>query len=191
MSDTDLGRTLLTIARGAIGAELGLGPLIEASHEALGRPAATFVTLTQRGELRGCIGTLEPYRPLGADVRANAVAAAFHDPRFYPLSVVEFATIAVEVSLLSRHEPVRVADEAALRAALRPGIDGVVIEYGHHRATFLPQVWDALPAPNEFLAALKRKAGLPADFWHAALAVSRYTVTKFKEGETIADGVPT
>jgi hypothetical protein len=93
------------------------------------------------------------------------------------------------VSLLARPEPVRVVDEAALRAVLRPGIDGVVIEYGRHRATFLPQVWEALGEPRDFLAALKRKAGLPVDFWSAELAVSRYTVTKFKEGETVADGI--
>ena len=183
MGDRDLGRTLLAIARSAIGSELGFAVDVADSHEALGRPAATFVTLTQRGDLRGCIGTLEAFRPLGADVRANAVAAAFRDPRFHPLAIDEFETIAVEVSLLARPEPVRVVDEAALRAVLRPGIDGVVIEYGRHRATFLPQVWEALGEPRDFLAALKRKAGLPGDFWSAQVKVARYGVTKWAERE--------
>jgi hypothetical protein len=189
MRDPDLGRTLLAIARGAIGAELGLPIRGEHTHEALARPAATFVTLTQYGDLRGCIGTLEAYRPLGADVRANAVAAAFRDPRFLPLAVDEFETTAVEVSVLSHSEPIRVVDEAGLRSELRPGVDGVIIQYGHHRATFLPQVWDALPEPRRFLAELKQKAGLSADFWSAAMNVSRYTVTKYREGEAIADEV--
>ena len=191
MSDPDLGRMLLAIARDAIGAELGLPAERENAHDALARPAATFVTLTRWGDLRGCIGTLEAYRPLGVDVRANAVAAAFHDPRFPPLVVDEFAMIAVEVSLLSRREPIRPADEAELHTELRPGIDGVIIEYGRHRATFLPQVWEALGEPREFLAALKRKAGLPADFWSREMNVSRYTVTKFREGESIADEMQT
>jgi len=183
MSDPDLGRALLAIARGAIGAELGLPAERENAHDALARPAATFVTLTQWGDLRGCIGTLEAFRPLGLDVRANAVAAAFHDPRFPPLVVDEFAMIAVEVSLLSRREPIRPADEAELHTELRPGIDGVIIEYGRHRATFLPQVWEALAEPREFLSALKRKAGLPVDFWHPRVNVRRYSVTKWKESE--------
>jgi AmmeMemoRadiSam system protein A len=186
VDNPDLGRTLLAIARGAIGAELGLGADVAESHEALRRPAATFVTLTQRGDLRGCIGTLEAFRPLGADVRANAVAAAFRDPRFHPLASDEFETIAVEVSLLARPEPVLVVDEAMLVTVLRPGIDGVVIEYGRHRATFLPQVWEALGEPRDFLAALKRKAGLPADFWAADLRLSRYRVRKFAQTSSAA-----
>jgi AmmeMemoRadiSam system protein A len=191
MRDPDLGRTLLAIARGAIGTELGLPEAREPAHDALARPAATFVTLIQYGDLRGCIGTLEAYRPLGVDVRANAVAAAFRDPRFRPVAMDEFETIAVEVSVLSRSEPIRVVDEAALHRELRPGVDGVIIEYGHHRATFLPQVWEALPGPREFLAELKRKAGLSADFWSASMSVSRYTVTKYKEGERIAEQTKT
>jgi hypothetical protein len=191
MRDPELGRTLLELARGAIGAELGLPMEREAPHEALARPAATFVTLTQRGDLRGCIGTLEAYRPLGLDVRANAVAAAFRDPRFHPLGVDELDTIAVEVSVLSGRQPIRVIDETWLHAELRPGVDGVIIEHGRHRATFLPQVWDALPEPREFLAALKQKAGLPADFWSREMNVSRYTVTKYKEGESITDEIET
>jgi AmmeMemoRadiSam system protein A len=183
MSDRDLGRTLLSIARSAIGAQLGLRSASETNHAALARPGATFVTLKCAGELRGCIGSLKPMRPLGVDVRENAVAAAFRDPRFPPLAVVEFEATSVEVSLLSADERLEVLDEQDLLARLRPGVDGLVIEYGRYRATFLPQVWESLPEPRGFLAALKHKAGLPGDFWSPQLNVSRYGVTKWIESE--------
>jgi hypothetical protein len=183
MTDPDLGRALLTIARSAIGAELGLRSIANASHAALAQPAATFVTLKLADELRGCIGSLKPMRPLGVDVRANAIAAAFRDPRFPPLAVVEYEAVSVEVSLLSADERLDVRDEDDLLARLRPDIDGLVIEYGHHRATFLPQVWESLPEPRGFLAALKRKAGLPADFWSRQVNVARYGVIKWTESE--------
>ena len=183
MSERALGRALLTIARSAIGAELGFRPLAEASHAALTLPAATFVTLKHSGELRGCIGSLKPRRPLGVDVRENAIAAAFRDPRFPPLAVVEFEATSVEVSLLSVDERIDVRDEEDLLARLRPDMDGLVLECGRHRATFLPQVWESLPEPRSFLAALKRKAGLPEDFWSPQVNVSRYGVTKWAESE--------
>ena len=145
------------------------------------QPGASFVTLTRQGELRGCIGSLEAHRPLERDVRENALGAALRDPRFMPLSRGEFDAIRVEVSLLSASEPLEVADEAAALAALRPHVDGVVFEYGHLRSTFLPQVWEQLPDPDQFLAHLKRKAGLPMDFWAEQVRLSRYTVTKWKE----------
>jgi AmmeMemoRadiSam system protein A len=183
MTDPGLGRALLTIARSAIGAELGLRSSADARHAALAQPAATFVTLKLAAELRGCIGSLKALRPLGVDVRENAIAAAFRDPRFPPLAVVEFEATMVEVSLLSADERLDVRDEEDLLARLRPGIDGLVIEYGHHRATFLPQVWESLPEPRGFLTALKRKAGLPANFWSPQVNVSRYGVTKWTESE--------
>ena len=183
MSERALGRALLTIARSAIGTELGFRPLAEASHAALTLPAATFVTLKHSGELRGCIGSLKPLRPLRVDVRENAIAAAFRDPRFPPLAVVEFEATSVEVSLLSADERLDVLDEEDLVAHLRPGVDGVILEYGRLRATFLPQVWEALADPRAFLAALKRKAGLPEDFWSPRVNVSRYRVTKWMESE--------
>ena len=183
MAGRDLGNVLLTIARSGIAEELGLPPRGEASHAALGQAGATFVTLKHVGKLRGCIGTIRPVRPLGVDVRQNAIAAAFRDPRFPPLAVVEFEELAVEVSLLTADERIDVADEDELVARLRPGLDGLIIEYGRRRATFLPQVWDALPDPREFLAALKRKAGLPEDFWSPQMNVSRYGVTKWLERE--------
>jgi hypothetical protein len=183
VAERDLGRALLTIARSAIGAELGFRPIAEASHAALAQPAATFVTLKHSGELRGCIGSLKPLRPLRVDVRENAIAAAFRDPRFPPLAVVEFEATSVEVSLLSADERLDVLDEEDLVAHLRPGVDGVILEYGRLRATFLPQVWEALADPRAFLAALKRKAGLPEDFWSPRVNVSRYRVTKWMESE--------
>jgi len=179
----DLGSALLAIARSAIAEELGLPALGTASHAALGQPAATFVTLRRAGELRGCVGSVTASRPLAVDVRENAIAAAFRDPRFPPLGVAEFDAVSVEVSLLSARERIDFADEDELVACLRPGQDGLILECGRRRATFLPQVWDALPHPREFLAALKRKAGLPAHFWSPHLNVSRYGVTKWAQGE--------
>jgi AmmeMemoRadiSam system protein A len=183
VKDGELGRVLLRIARNAIGAELGFAVDRSAEHEALERPAATFVTLIKDGELRGCIGTLAAIRGLRADVEANAVAAAFRDPRFPPLRGDEFETTSVEVSVLSSSEPIAYEDEAHLLAQLRPGVDGLILEYGHLRATFLPQVWDTIGEPRGFLEALKHKAGLPAEFWHSRVNVSRYSVTKWKQTE--------
>ena len=120
-------------------------------------------------------------KALGLDVMENAVAAAFRDPRFMPLTRAEFDEIRVEVSLLSPAEAMVVASEEHALVSLRPGIDGVVFEYGHYRSTFLPQVWEQLPEPAEFLAHLKRKAGLPVDFWADQVRLSRYTVSKWKE----------
>jgi hypothetical protein len=180
--DADKGATLLKLARSEIGSKLGHRIPPPAHAGWLNDPGASFVTLTRQGELRGCIGTLEAHRPLGEDVRENAVAAAFRDPRFMPLSRDEFEDIRVEVSLLSPTEPLLVANEADALARLRPNVDGVVLEYGHYRSTFLPQVWEQLPNPAEFLAHLKRKAGLSMDFWAEQVRLSRYTVSKWKEG---------
>jgi len=188
-ADTDLGTALLALARRAIGAEFGIPERAVAPHDALGGPGATFVTLRQDGALRGCIGSLEARRPLKDDVRANAVAAAFRDPRFAPLAVHEFHATTIEVSLLSASAALAFADERDALAQLRPGIDGVILEAGWRRATFLPQVWEQLPAPREFLAALKHKAGLPEDYWSAEVRVARYTVTKFAERAATAAGV--
>jgi len=186
MPDQALGRSLLSIARNAIAVELRLatGTLsdrTQAEHPALAVPGATFVTLLRHGALRGCIGSLEARCSLAADVSANAVAAAFADPRFPRLSAAEFNDTSIEVSLLSSPEAIPVTSEPALLAELRPGVDGVVLEYEDRRATFLPQVWDSLREPASFLGELKRKAGLAVDFWSPALQVSRYRVTKWRE----------
>lgn len=184
MHDDDLGRALVTNARNAIADELGLAREVgcaAAEHPALAAPGATFVTLFLHDALRGCIGTLEARRPLGVDVRANAIAAAFADPRFPRLDADEFSDTLVEVSLLSAAQSMVARDERSLLDQLRPGIDGVVLEYGGGRATFLPQVWESLPEPAAFFSQLKRKAGLPPDFWSPALKLSRYGVTKWRE----------
>ena len=184
MSGTELGLTLLALARAAIGERLELPArpgAVDPLHARLCEPGATFVTLTHEGRLRGCIGSLDAYRPLAADVRANAQAAAFRDPRFSPLSAAEFALTTVEVSLLTPPEPIACRDEAGLLAQLRPGTDGLILHYGRCRATFLPQVWDSLPKLQRFVGELKRKAGLPPDFWHQDLRVARYEVVKWAE----------
>jgi hypothetical protein len=180
--DNEKGSTLLKLARSEIASKLGHELAFSAQPDWLQEPGASFVTLTRQGELRGCIGTLEAHRPLGLDVMENAVAAAFRDPRFMPLTRVEFDEIRVEVSVLSPTAVMVVTSEEHALATLRPNVDGVVFEYGHYRSTFLPQVWEQLPEPVEFLAHLKRKAGLPVDFWAEQVRLSRYTVSKWKEG---------
>ena len=183
MNDVELGRALVVLARNAIGARFGIAAAGVLNHPALDRHGATFVTLMQERELRGCVGSLEPRRALSVDVGANAVAAAFRDPRFPPLAAHEFLATAVEVSLLSPQMPMAFADEGDLVRQLRPGVDGIVLQHEHHRATFLPQVWETLPEPRQFIAALKGKAGLREDFWAADVKVARYTVIKWKEVE--------
>lgn len=181
MLDTNKGKMLLRLAREAIGRELGFISHDLPHTDWLEEPGATFVTLTLQGQLRGCIGSLEAHRPLIEDVRENAVACAFRDPRFAPLSKTEFADVGIEVSLLSKPEPIRHNSEEDALAQLTPGRDGVIIEYGRHRATYLPQVWAQLPDPQEFIAHLKEKAGLPADFWAGDVRLSHYTVQKWRE----------
>ncbi len=177
----DKGRVLLAHARSAIARELELDAGAAPERTFLQRPGATFVTLRQQSRLRGCIGSLQARRALGADVRANAVAAAFDDPRFAPLSAADYAQIDIEVSVLSVSSPLVVASEADLHARLRAGVDGLVLELGSRRSTFLPQVWDALPDARDFVDGLKRKAGLAREFWSNDLRFSRYTVEKFTE----------
>ena len=160
-----------------------LSPLdLDTVPEELRRDGASFVTLTKHGELRGCIGSLEPRRPLVLDVRENAVAAAFHDPRFPPMRPQELDDLQVEISVLSAPQRLSYDGPDDLIARLRPGVDGVVIERGWNRATFLPQVWEKLPEPQEFLQHLCLKAYLPADAYrHPGLDVYTYQVEMFEE----------
>jgi AmmeMemoRadiSam system protein A len=146
-------------------------------------PAAAFVTLhTRSGDLRGCIGSLIARRSLIEDVRSNALAAAFEDPRFPRLTADELPGIVIEVSVLTAPEPLSYAGAEELVHKLTPNIDGVILEQGRHRATFLPQVWDQLPMPEEFLNHLCYKAGLSATAWRKGdLAVSTYQVQEFEE----------
>lgn len=180
---TERGRVLLAHARSAIAGALRLAAHPAPDRGFLQRPGASFVTLRSAGSLRGCIGSLQARRPLGADVRANALAAAFDDPRFAPLRVAEYEEIDVEVSVLSAASPLPVASEYDLHTQLRAGVDGLILEMGSRRSTFLPQVWDVLPGAREFVDELKRKAGLPREYWSDELRFSRYTVEKFTEAE--------
>ncbi len=178
--------TLLALAREAItrAAHRQEPPPVNlnAVSENLRRDGASFVTLTKRGNLRGCIGSLEPRRPLVLDVRENAVAAAFQDPRFPPVRPEELGDLQVEISVLSLPRLLSCDDPDDLIAKLRPGVDGVVIERGWNRATFLPQVWEKLPDPHQFLQHLCLKAYLPADAYrHPGLDVYTYQVEKFEE----------
>jgi AmmeMemoRadiSam system protein A len=149
---------------------------VDALPEGLRRPGACFVTLERGGELRGCIGSIEARRPLADDVVENARAAAFEDYRFAPLERRELATLDIHLSVLGESEPFPVADEADLLARLVPGEDGLILEEGFHRATFLPQVWESLPDPRDFVRQLKRKAGLAPDHWSRSLSFRRYRV---------------
>ena len=181
---TDPGPALLVRARNAIAAQLQQPTQAEAAHPALALPGATFVTLTQNGQLRGCIGSLQAHRPLDQDVRANAVAAAFRDPRFPPLTLAELARTRVEVSLLTAPVPMSFSSEADAVSQLRPHVDGIILTAGQQRGTFLPQVWEQLPEPRMFMAHLKQKAGLPADWWSSEVQLQRYEVQKWKEATT-------
>jgi len=178
---TALGTALLVQARAAIAAELGLPSAPAAEPAEMQQPAASFVTLTKGGELRGCIGSLEARRSMGEDIRANASAAAFRDPRFPPLSREEFAQVRVEVSLLTAPEALLASNEQDALRQLRPGIDGLIFAVGNRRSTFLPQVWESLPEPRQFLAQLKIKAGLAVDFWSPEVKLWRYQCEKWKE----------
>lgn len=158
------GATLLGIATASIehGLRQGMPLPVRPGDFAdeLFEHGAAFVTLHERGELRGCIGTPQAYRPLAIDVAANAFGAAFEDPRFPGLAEWELPLIELSVSLLSAPEPLAFVDESELLQLLRPGVDGLIIEAQARKALFLPSVWEGLPEPAEFLAHLKAKAGL-------------------------------
>ncbi len=181
-------RLLIQIAREAIARAIHgrEAPAIDLERlpDALTRDGASFVTLTERdsGALRGCIGSLEARRPLVIDVRENAAAAALHDPRFPAVQPHELDDLKVEISVLSEAQALDYEDTESLIAQLRPGVDGVVIEKDWHRATFLPQVWEKIPDPHQFMAYLCRKANLSSDAYRQpGLDVYTYQVEKFVE----------
>ncbi len=177
------GPVLLCLARASLVEAMG-GPEQAMPEEPwLREPGACFVTLTQENQLRGCIGSIEPRRPLGHDVRENARGAAFHDPRFPPLLEVELRETRIEVTVLSPLETVEVQTEAEALAALRPGVDGVVLSWGMKRGVFIPQMWEKLPVPAEFLFHLRQKAGLPVREWLSGTRVQRFTAACFEEEE--------
>jgi AmmeMemoRadiSam system protein A len=177
---------LLKLARQALESVVSGGRLepldLELTSETLRCEGASFVTLTKRGQLRGCIGALEPYQPLVEDVREHAIAAATQDYRFSPVITSELADISIEISRLTFPKPLDYKDADDLIAKLRPGIDGVVLKHGYRRATFLPQVWEKIPDPAEFLSHLCNKMGAPANSWRTQkMEVLIYQVEEFHE----------
>jgi AmmeMemoRadiSam system protein A len=179
----DERQALLKLARQAIAVELGADEHSSPGEQprALAQRRGVFVTLTRAGALRGCIGTLESDQPMVDSVPDCARGAAFRDPRFAPLVRTELEQVCVEISVLTEPEPLAVASRKELLEALRPGIDGLLIEEDLQRATFLPQVWEQLAGPDQFLAHLFAKAGLPGNYWSGRLRCSRYQCIKFSE----------
>lgn len=183
----DAGDVLLPAARTAIAQELGAA--IVTADAGVGtpptwalEPGACFVTLTRNGRLRGCIGSPTTRRPLLEDVRVNAVAAATRDPRFAPMTAGELPAVVIEVSVLSAPQPLRVSSLRECYAALRPGVDGVILDVGPwHRSLLLPQVWQDVPDPAEFLAHLWLKAGLAPGIWHEGTTLQTFTVRAWTE----------
>lgn len=149
---------------------------------ALAARRACFVTLKRKGDLRGCIGSLAPVTSLVEDVANNAWSAAFRDPRFPALAADELEDLEIGISVLGPCQTLAFASERELLDGLRPGVDGLILQDGRHRGTFLPSVWESLPKPEDFLAHLKLKAGLPVDYWSETLEVQRYTTTSFAAG---------
>jgi AmmeMemoRadiSam system protein A len=184
MLNPEQRRYLLDLARRSIvhGLERGAPLAVELSavEADLRRMAACFVTLEIQGRLRGCIGMLEPVRPLAEDVAHNAYAAAFSDPRFPPLQAGELEGLDIHISVLGAPAAMEIASEADLLRQLRPGVDGLILQEGSRRATFLPSVWGSLPEPVQFVAHLKQKAGWPAGYWSPGIRAFRYETEQFE-----------
>jgi len=179
-------QTLLRLARSSLEKGVRGQPLPRAApselSERLKEPGASFATLTINGELRGCIGALEPYQALASDVQEHALAAALEDPRFPPVRPEELDQIQVEISRLTLPELMQYADANDLLSQLRPNIDGVILRDGMRRATFLPQVWEKLPEKAAFLDNLCMKMGVAPDTWRKKhLEVLTYQVEEFHE----------
>jgi len=179
--------TLIDVARRSIEHGLASGqPLIVTPseyHRDLKAVRASFVTLQKNGQLRGCIGHLEAVQPVVVDVAENAFAAAFRDPRFSPLTAAEWPDVDVHLSLLTKPERMQFNDEADLIGQIRPGEDGLILQDGPNRGTFLPSVWESLPDPVDFLIHLKYKAGLAANHWSDRVEVYRYNAESFDESD--------
>lgn len=175
--------TLIEVARRSIEHGLASGRPLAVTpseyHRDLKAVRASFVTLQIHGRLRGCIGHLEAVQPLVVDVAENAFAAAFRDPRFEPLRKDEWPEVDLHLSILTTPEPLQFADEADLIRQIRPGEDGLILQDGPNRGTFLPSVWESLPDPADFLVHLKHKAGLAANHWSDRVEVYRYRTESF------------
>ncbi len=175
---------LLKLARSVIAKKLSGGDisLPDNISPALKEKRGCFVTLHKKGMLRGCIGTIEPVQPLIECVAENAINAAFKDPRFPPLDKSEFPLTDIEISVLTVPEKLEYKDGDDLVSKLKPGVHGVILSKGWHRSTFLPQVWDQLPAPEIFLVHLCQKGGMPSDCWKdGSVTVEVYEAEYFSE----------
>ena len=183
MHNKEQRQQLLDIAYDSIQSGLSNGCALSVDlskmDDALKTKRATFVTLNIHGQLRGCIGMLKPVRPLAEDVAHNAFAAAFSDPRFPPLDAHELEQLDIHISILGTPEKMSFESEDDLIKQLRPNIDGLIMEEGHHCGTFLPSVWESLQDPREFINHLKLKSGLPQNYWSESIRIQRYTVEEF------------
>ena len=174
------GVVLLSLARASIERALGLTSAYSMQAAWLENHAAVFVTLTTiEGALRGCIGSLEAHRTLVEDISENAAAAALRDPRFASVREEELDALRIEVSLLTAPALMTFGSEEDALAQLRPQRDGLIFSAAGHRATFLPQVWEQIPGPREFLSQLKLKAGLGRNYWSTDVKLWRYGAVKF------------
>ena len=180
------GQLLLELARKSLQYKMGEGTAPEFPDDpALSVRAATFVTLKIAGQLRGCIGNLEPVGSLWQGIRDNAINAAFNDYRFSPLTPQELSAVHLDISILSQPRPLEYCEPEELPVKLHPGIDGVILRDGRRSATFLPQVWQQLPEPEQFLEHLCLKAGLPGESWRQKiLEICTYRVQCFEEEKT-------
>ncbi len=176
---------LLGVARRAITYGLDTGRVLKLEPAELdgrlGTLAAVFITLTQNGELRGCVGSLQATEPLAQAVSGSAFNAAFRDRRFPSLSVDELDSIRIEISVLSEMEPIDATNREQLLDALEPGVDGLLLEDQGYRSTFLPKVWEKVASPAEFLEHLCLKAGLGARHWSGSIRFHRYHTLSFEE----------
>jgi AmmeMemoRadiSam system protein A len=179
MTIEDPGDKLVELARDVITRDLGGPPVVRPVGAWFEQAGATFVTITRRGRLHGCIGSITPRRPLAEDVEQNALAAAFMDPRSPRYRAEWLPEMGVEVTLLGPLHRIDFANQQDLLDQLVPGVDGLVLHYGPHRGTFLPQVWESLPDRRQFLDELKAKAGLYPDFWAEGVEVQRFHVQKW------------
>jgi AmmeMemoRadiSam system protein A len=183
-------KTLMAVARQSIAHGLSANKKLSVDptdySDNLQQQRATFVTLNIQKQLRGCIGTLDAYQSLVADVAEHAYAAAFKDPRFPPVTSAEFGKLEIHISVLTPPVPVHFSSEQELVQQVRPGIDGLILEYKFNRGTFLPSVWESLPDTKDFLRHLKLKAGLEQNFWDNAIKISRYETLSISAQDIIS-----
>jgi hypothetical protein len=183
-----MNEILIELAKAAIAVSLGLDDNFDLSkarelYPQLNQNAAVFVTLTQEPNerLRGCIGSLVAHRPLYKDIISNAQSAALRDPRFKPLTIEEFTNIKIEISILSEPKELAYSDTADLKNKIKPEIDGVILQLGSYRATYLPSVWEQLPTFESFFSSLCQKAGMQGNCIENHPTISIYQATKYKE----------